>query len=214
MKKHTALNNGHGRLVGVAVRGDAFHCVYHDGHKARASLADLRIKTTPKVVAAHPDEFGAGFVFRRADGTEEDVGADFILHVNESTFDPAEEDRAREELKARTAKNIRAVRESKGRTQAWMAARLGLAVPNYSRLESGRHMADLSVLLRAAKLLGVSWDAFLGEAAPTHIALAWLAPGSHLVLTERVAVTPPKGVTVEFSDAEGQQRKRARRTGT
>jgi transcriptional regulator with XRE-family HTH domain len=47
-----------------------------------------------------------------------------------------------------------------------MAARLGMALPNYDRLEAGRHLPSLALVVEVASQLGVSIDDLVRPARP------------------------------------------------
>jgi len=209
--KRTKQNSGHGRATGASVDGSVLKCRFEDGVEVCASLSKLGISSSPKIVAAEPDEFGSGVVLHRADGTNEDIGADFVLIASAADYDSGLTRNVRDDLKSRASANLRRAREGAGRTQSWMASRLKMAVPNYSRLESGRHMIDLEILVRASEILQIKLDELIGaRAAPSSSAgkvlstlqMAIFAAGSRLVLREPVQIEGeiPAGVTVTYTD--------------
>ena len=157
----------HPRLEAVSLKAERLVCRFDDGSQVHATLAALGVSPRPKIVAVEPDEFGAGIVLHRSDGSLSSIGADYVLHVNTATYDSTVDRMEREELRQRVAARLKERRGDLHRTQAWMAEKLGLAIPNYSRMESGRHLPDLELLVRAARALGVTLDYFVGKSPRT-----------------------------------------------
>ena len=64
------------------------------------------------------------------------------------------------------ARELRAVRQARGWTQADLAERAGIAVEVCGRLERGHVLPRADTLVRLAAALGVTTDALLGFASP------------------------------------------------
>jgi DNA-binding XRE family transcriptional regulator len=149
------------RLKLVHLEGDELVCEFERGGKMRATLAELGVPRRPKIVSAHPDEFRHGVVLVRKDGSEDTVGADFVRRIGWPGYSPAAAAKAREEIKRRIATRLRARRQEIGVTMEWVAQRAGLTKANYARLESGRHLHQLDVLDRVARVLGAKLVHFI-----------------------------------------------------
>ena len=67
------------------------------------------------------------------------------------------------DLKKVFAAALKSARDSRGLTQAELAAEAGLAVEVYGRLERGRVLPRAETLVRLAQALGVSTDSLLGQ---------------------------------------------------
>jgi DNA-binding XRE family transcriptional regulator len=102
-------------------------------------------------MAARLDDLEHGIVLAFAGGRTTDVASDLILHACEPAYDEAGMSRSPRAIGAR----IRALWLAAGRSAAEVARAVGLARPNYSRLEAGRHEARVQTLVRVAAALGV-----------------------------------------------------------
>jgi transcriptional regulator with XRE-family HTH domain len=92
----------------------------------------------------------------------------------------------RSSLLADVGQTIAAVRQSRGWTQLEFAQRLGVAVRNLQRLESGRQNLTLETLDRVAKTLSTTPRALLSS--PAEPPLPWVAAVAGLGPPERVPV--------------------------
>jgi transcriptional regulator with XRE-family HTH domain len=68
-----------------------------------------------------------------------------------------------QELAELVGRNVRAVRESHGKTQSQVEAATGIAVPHLSRLEAGKGLSSLKTLLKLANYFGVNVCAFVEQ---------------------------------------------------
>ena len=123
-----------------------------DGRIQSVDLARLGIPTKPTLVFATPDDHGSGLRLLREDGTIEDCSLDLLM----SGPRPASVlEASTKGLAKRVASRLRRLRASRGWSQREIARRLGMAPPNYARLESGSHVASVETLVRLASCLEV-----------------------------------------------------------
>lgn len=215
-KKRYIGNEGHGRATNALLVARQLTVVFEDGVSATASLVAMGVPLTPAITAVAVDHMGYGVILRRGSNERDSVSTGAVLKVNTPGDDAGADATARELLKANIASNLRSAREAAGRTQKWMAEQLKIAVPNYSRLESGRHMADLGVLVKAASALRISLDALLRDRSAAEVVaeamlpMSMLAPGSTLVIKRRsgLELEPPAGVEIRYlQDATRPEKK-------
>lgn len=83
----------------------------------------------------------------------------------------------------------RALRTSADLSQREAALRLGIARPNYARLERGDHTPSLESLLRVAEVFGTSPESLLAEVLRT--ARERAAPEQTPTVSTRVDTDPP-----------------------
>ncbi len=134
--------------TGLDRRG-ALRVRFASGAEYSALPRQLGIRGRP--ISAALDDLEHGIVLTFANGRTTDVGSDLILHACEPAYVEAAvgpEPRA-------VGSRIRALRLAAGRSAAEVARAAGLARPNYSRLEAGRHEARVQTLLRVAAALKV-----------------------------------------------------------
>lgn len=152
-------------LKSVEVTSRELICHLKDGREFRASFRKLLIPTRPRIVGAALSEERIAAVLRREDGSSYAVAVDYVIHVNSPHHDATREDAARVALKRRISQRLKALRLARGVTMEWVARRMGIATPNYARMESGRHMHQLDVLWKAAQALGETLDFFVAMKA-------------------------------------------------
>jgi DNA-binding XRE family transcriptional regulator len=138
-------------------------CGFEGGYVVRLPLGLLGLPAGPPVRKAAPDEFGSGIVFVREDGATDDCGADLVLRLTDPDAGATDETIDAEDLGRRVAERLRTHRQRSGLTQRSMAERLGMAPPNYHRLEAGRHRPTVDTLLRIAEATGISLGRLVGE---------------------------------------------------
>ena len=131
-------------------------CAFEDGEVVRLPSARLKLPPGAPIVYAAVDRFSAGIEFVREDGTRTDCGADIIQYLVDPAYRThhsgdadSEEDFAR-----RVGTRLVALRQELGLSQRDFAVRIGMAAPNYARLEAGRHVPSVPTLLRLAEVLG------------------------------------------------------------
>ena len=126
------------------------------------SIAEEFDGSTP--VSALVVEHGTAAILRFKSGVELDFPVDFVLHHCEPSY---------AFFKGKISglnsigRNIRGIREAKKLTLAALSRKSGIAPPNLSRLENGKHRPSLNTLQILAKALGVQPSALLSR--PRHV---------------------------------------------
>ena len=111
---------------------------------------------------AHLDEFRRGVELRLADGTMHDVAADYLTWLtNEAYRQQYPDECPDEDIGARIGANVVTLRNRRAMSQAALAHRTGILGPNLSRLESGKHVPTLNMLLRRRKRSASRWASWL-----------------------------------------------------
>jgi len=118
---------------------------------AEYSVPPRQLGIRGRPVAAALDDLEHGIVLTFAGGSSTDVASDLVLHACEPAYDQAGMGRSPRAIGAR----IRALRLAGGRSATEVARSVGVARPNYSRLEAGRHEARVQTLIRVAAALEV-----------------------------------------------------------
>jgi DNA-binding XRE family transcriptional regulator len=136
---------------------------FDDGDLASVVVEALKVPDKP-IENIAIDDFRRGLEFYFADGSMHDVSADYLTWLTRADYAAAYP--ADETLGARVGANVRALRRRRQISQAALAERVGIQAPNLSRLESGRHVPTLDVLLRLASALGVSLSALVTPPPP------------------------------------------------
>jgi DNA-binding XRE family transcriptional regulator len=137
---------------------------FEGGRVVHVPLRRLGLPAGSPFVFAAPDEFGSGVVLFREDGSCIDCGVDWVLRkIAADAEGNGDEPTAGSDLARRVAARLKAFRERSGATQREMACRLGMAPPNYHRLESGRHQPSTDTLLSIAEIMGVSLGQLVKE---------------------------------------------------
>lgn len=131
---------------------------FDDGDLATATLADLKLPNKP-IQRIAVDEFRRGVEVHFRDRSTHDISADYFTWLAQPDYAAAYP--ADASLGPRVGANVVTLRKQRGLSQAALAAAAGMAAPNLSRLESGRHVPTLDILLRVSKALGVSLPVLL-----------------------------------------------------
>lgn len=141
-------------LTAVSYRPDvkSIAVVFEDGQRIEATLEALKMPTK-KIENICLDEFQRGVEVHFMDGSMLDVSADYFVWLTDAGFQA--EYPSDDELPTRVGKAIARLRSLRGMSQVELAGTLEMAPSNLSRLEAGRHMPTLDVLLRVAKALEV-----------------------------------------------------------
>jgi DNA-binding XRE family transcriptional regulator len=147
-KLHTRLIEG----VGYDKTRRAVSVRFDDGDIAEATLEALRVAIKP-IENITIDEFRRGIEIRFADGSMHDVAADYFTWLTDADYAAAYP--TDDTLGPRVGANIARLRKQRGMTQVALAAATDMQAPNLSRLEAGRHVPTLDVLLRIARALDV-----------------------------------------------------------
>ena len=148
------------RLVAACLEpsSKSLTCGFEGGETVTVALGELGLKPGAPIAWAEPDDLRAGVVFVREDGTLEDCGADYIRLVGRGAVAPALRARHAGELGRRLGRRLRQARKLQGLTQRAMSERLGMAPPNYSRLEAGTHVPSVATLLRISEALNMPFE--------------------------------------------------------
>ena len=130
-------------------------CGFEGGSVLSVPVGKLGLSRGFKVAIAAPDEFRAGVILVGEEGQQEHIAADFLFYLTEpryrAQFDPADG----RDLGARVGSRLRAIRRRLALSQRAMASRLGMAPPNYARLEMGKHVPSVRTLVRLAETLDI-----------------------------------------------------------
>ena len=151
----TAVDEPTFEPVALSEDGKTFLCKLSTGAVYELPAAALRSAENwdrSGVAAWKLIDWKHGALVRLKSGAEIDFSPDFVLHVCEpryAYYGP------RFSLPATGAK-IRAVRRERKMSLADLAAKTGIAKPNLSRLETGKHSPRLETLDKLAKALNVS----------------------------------------------------------
>lgn len=148
---------------------------FDDGDLATATLEALKLPDKP-IARVAVDEFRRGIEVHFRDRSTHDVSADYFTWLTQPDYAAAYP--ADASLGPRVGANIVSLRKQRGLSQAALAAAAGMAAPNLSRLESGRHVPTLDILLRISKALNGSLTVLL-RATPSS------SPLSHPPLKSR-----------------------------
>jgi len=130
-------------------------CGFEGGEAVTVGLAQLGLRPGEPIVWAEPDDLGAGVTLLRADGELEDCGADYIRLIGGGALPESARSESRDQLGRRVASRLKQHRTRLGLSQREMSARLEMAPPNYSRLESGAHAPSVATVARIAEALGL-----------------------------------------------------------
>jgi transcriptional regulator with XRE-family HTH domain len=133
---------------------------FDDGDLATATLEALKLPDKP-IQKIAVDEFRRGVEVHFRDRSTHDISADYFTWLTQPDYAAAYP--ADASLGPRVGANIASLRKQRGLSQAALASAAGMAAPNLSRLESGRHIPTLDVLLRVARSLNASLAALLAD---------------------------------------------------
>lgn len=134
---------------------------FDDGCLAAVAVTAFDGFPTKPVKAVSMDRFRHGIEFTFADGSSTDVAADLITWLTNEDY--ARSYPRDEELGPRIGSNVARLRKQQNITQLELAAEADLQPPNLSRLEAGKHVPTLDVLLRIARALKVSLPSLLSS---------------------------------------------------
>ena len=142
----------------VALASDKLHIVckldtgvLYELPVALFSIAETYDGTPPSTVDTI--EEGAAAVLRLKSGVQLDFPVDFVLHHCEPAYSHYV---GKHDAPSRIGKQVRSIRLAKKLTLAQLAEKTGIAEPNLSRVEHGKHTPSLNTLHSIAKGLNVS----------------------------------------------------------
>lgn len=139
----------------------AFSVVFNNGNKYLFPRKYLKKQDDgSKVVSIRIVLYGFGFNAKIASGKKMEVMSDLILHHCEPKYEFYRKSRNYKDVeqksreKGKTAgKRVKAIRISKGITQAQLSEMTGIQRPNLSRLENGKTNPNIETLSRIALAL-------------------------------------------------------------
>lgn len=163
---------------------------FSDDDLAVVTLEALKLPSLA-IESIQLDEFRTGLEFTFPDGSMHDVAADYITWLTKPEY--ADAYPTDDTLGPRVGAAIVKLRKQRNLSQAALAERLEMAPPNLSRLESGKHVPSLDVLLRVANVLEVPLSALLAKpsALPSHEVLIVGAKVKAAVKTRRAGASQP-----------------------
>jgi DNA-binding XRE family transcriptional regulator len=134
----------------------AFIVRMDSGRSFALSLRELAGADDSNVVRCTVARDRSYFRVRQASGNVFEVPWDLVLHHCDPTYEhykdrPTELDDESRAL--RIGNRVRALRTERGWSVAYLAERSGMMRPNFSRLETGRHVPSLETLERVADAL-------------------------------------------------------------
>jgi len=133
--------------------------VYEDGEVTDVDVGNLKLPDGAVIKGVRLDEFHRGIEFQFVDGTTHDVSADYITWLIDEAY---RRDYPDDDIGPHVGANVAALRKREGMSQAELAKAANIRGPNLSRLETGKHVPTLDVLLRVARALQVSLGKLLG----------------------------------------------------
>jgi len=153
------------RFVYVALASDKAHIVFKLDSGA---LYELPIKTLEAAedydgtVAEYADTIddGTAAIVQFTSGAQIDFPVDFVLHHCEPNYSHF---RVKIGKPSGIGKRVREFRHAKKLTLTQVSQKTGIAEPNLSRLEHGKHMPSLGTLQLIAKALGVPASALISK---------------------------------------------------
>lgn len=139
----------------------AFRVVFNNGNRYLFPRKYLKEQDDgSKVVSVRIVLYGFGFNAKLASGKKMEVMSDLILHHCEPKYEFYEKSRNYKEIEQKSrekgkmaGKRVKAMRISKGITQAQLSEMTGIQRPNLSRLENGKTNPNIDTLYRIATAL-------------------------------------------------------------
>ena len=147
----------------------AFSIVFNNGNKYLFPRKYLREQDDDsKVVSVRIVLYGFGFNVRLASGKKMEVMSDLILHHCEANYEFYKKSQKYKEVKQQSREKgkaagikIKAIRMSKGRTQAQLSEMTGIQRSNLSRLENGKTNPNIETLSKIAIALDTTMAEFI-----------------------------------------------------
>lgn len=166
------------RLVAVEYNHEArqLHFRFDDESTGSVSVdqfKEFRAEAPERVTL---DEYRYGVEFHYADGFVHDVAATFLTWLTNADYARAYP--KGEDIGPAIGANVIRLRKARGMSQLELAKRADILAPNLSRLESGKHVPTLDVLLRIASAFGVHLAVLMEPEKPLKIARTGERKGS------------------------------------
>jgi transcriptional regulator with XRE-family HTH domain len=166
---------------------------FDDGDLATATLEALKVPSK-SIARVAVDEFRRGIEIHFRDRSTHDISADYFTWLTQPDYAAAYP--ADASLGPRVGANIVSLRKQRGLSQAALASAARMAAPNLSRLESGRHVPTLDILLRLSKALGVSLPTLIrptsSETSLSRLPTKRRVTGEAKTSASRTARQPPR----------------------
>ncbi len=148
---------------------NAFSIVFNNGNNYLFPRKYLREQDDDsKVVSVRIVLYGFGFNVRLASGKKMEVMSDLILHHCETNYEFYKKSRKYKEVKQQSREKgkaagikIKAIRMSKGRTQAQLSEMTGIQRSSLSRLENGKTNPNIETLSKIAIALDTTIAEFI-----------------------------------------------------
>jgi len=148
--------------VVLSPRKDAIICKFDSGALYEMPVAALECAETwdgSAAVSVSVVEKGLGAAVQFASGVLIDFASDLVLYHCEPSY-PWRKGTSKP---SRIGEHIREFRESAGMSLEDLSSKTGIAVPNLSRLEHGKHSPMIETLQKIARALDVPPSALLGR---------------------------------------------------
>jgi len=159
----------HLKKVTYVEEAKAFSVVFSNGNKYLFPRKYLKEQDDDsKIVGVRIVLYGFGFNVRLASGKKMEVMSDLILHHCEPNYEFYKKSRKYKEVKQQSREKgktagmkVKAMRMSKGITQAQLSEMTGIQRPNLSRLENGKINPNIETLSKIAIALNTTIAEFL-----------------------------------------------------
>ncbi|HEY6073898.1 MAG TPA: helix-turn-helix transcriptional regulator [Anaerolineales bacterium] len=137
-----------------------FMVIFRDGKMYRIRRDWLPEDDGTEIRRIQVESDGSAFVVEQTSGRRFEIPWDFVLYHADPKYRFYKRRRSQRDTERdvalRLATRVREVRQQKGLTSYELARRSGIARPNISRIERGKHVASVDTLERLARALGVS----------------------------------------------------------
>jgi len=137
-----------------------FMAIFRDGkmYRVRRDWLPEDDGTEIRRIRVEPD--GSAFVVEHSSGKRFEIPWDFVLYHADPEYRYYKGRRiqrdAERDVALRIGTRVRELRQQKGLTSYELARRAGIARPNISRIERGKHVTSVDTLERLSRALGVT----------------------------------------------------------
>lgn len=137
-----------------------FMVIFRDGKMYRIRRDWLPEDDGTEIRRIRVERDGSAFVVEQTSGRRFEVPWDFVLYHADPKYryykGRTSQRDAERDVALHIGRRVREVREQKGLTSYELARRAGIARPNISRIERGKHVTSVEILGRLGRALGVS----------------------------------------------------------
>lgn len=141
------------------IRAREFVAIFRDGKMYRVRRSWLADDDGTEITRVRVEPDGSAFGVQQASGKRLEVPWDFILYHADPEYRYFKGRGDQQDLERgvalRIGQRVRELRRRKGVTTYELAARSGIARPNISRIEKGKHAPGVETLERLARALDV-----------------------------------------------------------